>query len=310
MQRLFSVRQGDRAEYMAQYILSAIAVTIPVPRQEDVTGTDLHCSLVRRHGHNLRPTVPFNIQIKKFSDDLVEKGIRFGGTTDGGNWRKHEIEMLCQTDTPFIIGLVDLEKQSLDLFSTITRYFVLSNWQGTGLPREVALMPYDPNGEGNLGSGAQEDLPAKPDMPQKLWKLPLGQPIVSISIAESEDEARCEEIKNLLEPYLRMDQENAVCFRIGLGYFDWPLIIRSGKPLTDFAAGMSSPAANAPVVQKQLQTLCRIVASLLASYRLSGKKQEILQWESCLPQLPVNHAPAFVHNSIQQALKFAREPDA
>lgn len=304
MQRQFSYRQGDRAEYLAQYILSAIAITVPVPRQEDI-GTDFHCSLLRRVDNTLRPTFPFNIQIKSAGGKVLKDGIRFGGVTDSGRWRKHEIDLLCQTDTPFLIGLVDLDKQCLHVFSTITRYFVLSNWQGTGLPREVALVPFDPAGEDSLGAGAQEELDAKEGMPSRLWKLPLGQPVVSISIGESEDPDRCETIKNLLEPFLRMDQENAVCFRIGLGYFDWPLIIRPGQVLKDFAAGMASPSADSPAVQKQLQTLSRIVASLLTSYRLSGKKQEILAWEPCLPQLPIAQAPDFVRNSIQQAIEFA-----
>jgi hypothetical protein len=304
MQRLRSFRQGDRAEYLAQYILSALAITVPVPRQEDV-GTDFHCSLLRGEGDTLRPTLPFNIQIKSAGEENLKNGIRFGGVTKAGNWRQHEINQLCQTDTPFLIGLVNLEKQSLDLFSTITRYFVLSNWQGTGLPREVALIPYDPVGEGHLGSGSQEDLANKPDMPQKLWKLPLGQPIVSISIAESEDSNKCEEIKNLLEPFLRMDQENAVCSRIGLGYFCWPLIVRPGQVLREIGVGLASQSAQAPNVGKQLQITGRIVASLLTSYRLSGMKQEILAWVPALQQLPISKEPEFVGNSIKMALDFA-----
>jgi hypothetical protein len=305
MQRQFSYRQGDRAEYLAQYILSALAITVPVPRQEDV-GTDFHCSLLRRDGNNLRPTLPFNIQIKSAGKDVLKNGIRFGGVTDAGNWRKQQIELLCQTDAPFLIGLVNLEKQSLDVFSTITRYFVLSNWQGTGSPREVAMIPYEPAGEGHLGAGNQEDLPEKPGMPQKLWKLPLGNPIVSISIDQSEDEDQCEEIKNILEPYLRMDQENAVCFRIGLGYFSWPLIIRPGEYLREVGSGLASQAAGAPAVNHQLRMTGRIVASLFTSYRLSGMKKEILAWEPALDQLPIAQEPEFVRNSITQALEFAR----
>lgn len=307
MQRQFSYRQGDRAEYLAQYILSAIAITVPVPRQEDV-GTDFHCSLLRREGNNMRPTLPFNIQIKSAGDKILKNGIRFGGVTDAGIWRKHEIDSLCQTDTPFLVGLVDLDKQSIDVFSTITRYFVLSNWQGTGIPREVALMPYHPAGNVHIGAGVQEELEARDGMPSKLWKLPLGQPIGSIAIGDSEDPDKCESIKTLLEPFLRMDQENAVCFRVGLGYFDWPLIIRPGQALSQSAAGMASPSIDSPAVQKQLQTLGRIIASLLTSYRLSGKKQEIIAWEACLAQLPVAQAPEFVSNSIQQALEFAYAP--
>jgi len=247
MQRQFSYRQGDRAEYLAQYILSAFAIVVHVPRQEDV-GTDFHCSLLQRDGNNLRPTLPFNIQVKSAGDDVLKNGIIFGRITTAGRWRKHEIELLCQTDTPFLIGLVNLESQRLDLFSTITRYFILSNWQGAGLPREVAMLPYEPAGAAHLGAGTQIVLDPKPDMPQTLWRLPLGQPIVSISIAESEDPERCEQIKNVLEPYLRMDQENAVCFRIGLGYFTWPLIIHTGEALGEVVGvALSSPSVSLQV---------------------------------------------------------------
>jgi len=127
MQRTLSYRQGDRAEYLAQYILSAFAISVPVPRQEDV-GSDFHCSLLKREGNNLRPYLPFNIQIKSYADKIQQEGIQFGGITEKGRkWRKHEIEQLCQADTPFLVGVVNKEEQWLDLFSTITRYFVRCN---------------------------------------------------------------------------------------------------------------------------------------------------------------------------------------
>src|SRR5262245_54201871 len=90
MQRYFTFRQGFRAEYLSQYILSALAIAVPVPRPEDV-GVDFHCSLLRRDGDNLRPTLPFNIQIKKSGADVLKKGIHFGGLTDAGRSRSHEI---------------------------------------------------------------------------------------------------------------------------------------------------------------------------------------------------------------------------
>jgi hypothetical protein len=138
MQRVFSFRQGDRAEYLAQYILSAFAISVPVPRQEDV-GSDFHCSLLKREGSNLRPYLPFNIQIKSYGDKILNEGISFGGITEGGNWRSHEFDQLLQTDTPFLIGIVNKEKdeQWMDIFSTITRYFIHYNWNNAGKPRQV-----------------------------------------------------------------------------------------------------------------------------------------------------------------------------
>ena len=39
----FTFRQGDRSEYLALYMLSALGLAVPVPRQEDV-GIDFHCN--------------------------------------------------------------------------------------------------------------------------------------------------------------------------------------------------------------------------------------------------------------------------
>lgn len=307
MQRVFSFRQGDRAEYLAQYILSAIAITVPVPRQEDV-GTDLHCSLLKKEGNNLRPYLPFNIQIKSHADEVLKEGVSFGGLTTSKEpqWRRHEIEQLCQTDTPFLVGIVNKDEQWIDLFCTITRYFVAYNWKRTGLPRQVNLIPYEPLGEGHLGDGLWEDLSEKPGMPRGLWRLPLGQPMVRVSIADSENPERCEQIKALLEPYLRMDQENGVFARIGLGYFNWPKIIRTSQPLTDGAVGLVTPPAASPAVQRQLVALTRIAASLLRSYQISGMKKEICEWKGVLDQLPIASEPETIQDAVQDALKFAQ----
>jgi hypothetical protein len=305
MQRVFSFRQGDRAEYLAQYILSSFAISVPVPRQEDV-GTDFHCSLLKREGTNLRPYLPFNIQIKSYGKEVLTKGIRFGGLTDAGNWRKHEVEQLCQTDTPFIIGIVNAEKQTMDVFTTISRYFIFYNWKKTGLPREVALIPYEPKDAGHLGDGVLENLDAKPDMPNTIWNLPIGQPVLTISIADSEDPKKCEAIKATLEPYLTMDQENAVFCGIGLGYLNWPLIIRNGVPMKEVAVGLVAQGDASPTVQSQLKVLTRIAASLLRSYQIGNKKDKILMWEPVLNQLPIESESEVIRNSIKEALNYAR----
>jgi hypothetical protein len=303
MQRLFSYHQGNRSEYLAQYILSAFAICVPVPRQEDV-GSDFLCSLLRREGNNLRPYSPFNIQIKSYSRDLIREGIPFGGITQGGNWRRHEIEQLCQTDTPFLVGVVNKDEQWLDIFSTVTRYFVRCDWFGSGWPRQVNVVPYEPGRDNDIGCGTIEQLEERPDMPRTLWKLPLGQPILRITIDDSEDPDRCEQIKRLLEPHLAIDQDNAILSRIGLGYFNWPLRIHTGQPLAQGAVALRSRNFNIQEAQDQLRTIARIVASLLKSYQLTNMKREILAWEPILDQLPIAPDPV-LSQCVREALEFA-----
>lgn len=305
MQRLVTFRQGDRAEYLAQYILSSFAISVPVPRQEDV-GTDFHCSLLKKDGKNLRPYLPFNIQIKSLGENIRREGLVFGGTTEGGNWRRHEIEQLCQADTPFLLGLVDGKAQRLDLFSTASRYFARTNWTGKGLPRELVLMPYTPTGEDHLGDGNLETLDYNAEMPLHRWTIPIGQPIVQISIDESEDPDRCEEIKLLLEPYLKMDQRNAVLSRLGLGYFEWPLIIRTNKPSPEVGIGLSYGPPASPGFDGQMEVLTKMVASILGAYKGAKMKDKILPWLNILDQLPLDKGDPLMKRVIEDASAYAK----
>jgi hypothetical protein len=40
------------------------------------------------------------------------------------HWRSHEIEALCTYQTPFFTGVVDKENARLDLYQTMTRFFL------------------------------------------------------------------------------------------------------------------------------------------------------------------------------------------
>jgi hypothetical protein len=306
MQRVFSFRQGDRSEYLAQYILSSLAISVPVPRQEDV-GSDFHCTLLRKEGQNLRPYLPFNIQIKSISDKVVS----FGGLTDAGYWREHEIDQLCQTDTPFLIGMVDIRNQRLDIFSTLTRYFVASKWGNSPKPRQVDLVPYEPAANEHLGEGTQEDLPEiKPGIPNKLWRLPIGQPIVSILIGDSEDPVKCEEIKRVLEPYLRLDQDNAVFSRLGLGHFHWPVLIQPGKFSDQRGICYSfGPPVNNPAFDKQMRTLCNIMASILSTFKLTKMKDEVRLWLPIIERIVLSELDPLTQQIFRDAIAYAEQPD-
>jgi hypothetical protein len=308
MQRVFSFRQGDRSEYLAQYILSSFAISVPVPRQEDV-GNDFHCSLLRRVGDNLQPYLPFNIQIKSDCDALRRGGIKFGGITNSGVWRKHEIENLCQTDTPFLIGIVNKEHQRLDLFTTIPRYFICVNWSGRGKPREVTLLPYSPDVKSNLGNGEVIEFKSEGEEPRFDWKLPIGQPIVSIGIDDAENQEKCEEIKHVIEPYLRLDQDNAVFSRLGLGYFHWPLVIQPGQFSQQRGIGYTFGPVGNPAFNKQMVTLCNIMASILSSFKLAKMKDEIRLWLPIIERIDLSALDPLTQNIFRDAKTYGEQPD-
>jgi hypothetical protein len=303
MQRLFSYRQGDRAEYLAQYLLSAIAISIPVPRQED-TGDDFHCSLLRRVGRNLFPYLPFHIQIKRHSPYLVRKGIVFGGMTKRGKWREEAIKKLCDLHTPLLIGLVNPTAQWMDIFSTIPRIFVAKCWEQRPRPREVIMLPYKPDGENHLGCGTVTELPARQGMPRGRWELPIGKPIVRMTIKDSESHQRCEEIKQLLEPFILLDQQNAIFHRLGISTFEWPLIMRTGLPRNETGVGAMLVPPNSDSFKPSLAVLCKIVANMLKAYEQLNQPDLIRPWMPLLPQLPFADAGQFTRNMVSQVEQY------
>lgn len=148
-------------------------------------------------------------------------------------------------------------------------------------------------------------------MPNWLLKLPIGQPIIRISIVDSENDDRCEQIKQILEPYLRMDQENAVLARLGLGYFQWPLIMRQGEVPREGGVALSCGLPGELPFEQQRATLCKIIASILKSYHFAGTrgavemKKYIPPWAEVLRQLPLDQADPVIQQSVKDAMAFA-----
>ncbi|NIP97713.1 MAG: hypothetical protein GWO24_31475, partial [Akkermansiaceae bacterium] len=60
--QVFNWREGDRNEYLAEFLLSAVGLVTPVPRQGDV-GVDLFCSLVDQEKGATTFGYPFLVQL-------------------------------------------------------------------------------------------------------------------------------------------------------------------------------------------------------------------------------------------------------
>lgn len=109
----YPFRQGDRSEYLALYILSALGIVVPVPRQEDI-GADFYCSLAESRGSRLTFHSPCLVQTKSRSI----KEITYGGIDEKRRWKHEEVDWLFNQELPLLIGIVDKEKLLLDLYAT------------------------------------------------------------------------------------------------------------------------------------------------------------------------------------------------
>lgn len=126
-------REGNRSEYLAQYFLSALGVSSPVPRQEDI-GIDFYCALAKEDGDRLTFHSPFAVQV----GSLDAKSFAYGGMDRKGRWRKEQLDWLFSQELPLFLATVDKETSSFRLYSTSPLWLIR---YGNGDVTEVCLIP-------------------------------------------------------------------------------------------------------------------------------------------------------------------------
>lgn len=124
-----NLRSGDLHEELGVFLLKAVALVAPVPRQEDV-GNDAFATLIRPEGsRRLIPDVSFLVQLKSASVASVSYT-----TPDEMVW-------ISALDSPLFIGRVDLKQARIELFTTLRLHQILLERGYDGI--ELLLDPAD-----------------------------------------------------------------------------------------------------------------------------------------------------------------------
>jgi hypothetical protein len=148
-----NLRSGDLHEELGLFLLKAVALVAPVPRQEDV-GTDAFATLIRPEGgRRLIPDLSFLVQLKSASVKSVSYT-----TPDEMAWVR-------DLDTPLVIGRVDLKRAGIELFTTLRLHQLLLEGCHNGV--ELLLDPAD-------------ETPTQPNV----RRANIGPPVHSWSMAD------------------------------------------------------------------------------------------------------------------------------
>lgn len=130
-----NLRSGDLHEELGIFLLKAVALVAPVPRQEDV-GNDAFATLIRPEGsRRLIPDLSFLVQLKSASVASVSYT-----TSDEMAW-------ISTLDSPLFIGRVDLKQARIELFTTLRLHQILleDSYEGIelllGPAAETSTMP-------------------------------------------------------------------------------------------------------------------------------------------------------------------------
>jgi hypothetical protein len=166
-----NLRSGDLHEELGIFLLRAIGLVAPVPRQEDV-GNDAFATLIRPEGsRKLIPDLSFLVQLKAQSIESVSYT------------KPDEVAWVTALDTPFFIGRVDLKVAKIELFSTLRLHQAVLEHAYTGF--EFLLDP-----------GPEDEI--MPDV----RRLNLGRPVHAWSIADITEPYFLETAYSVLRPHV------------------------------------------------------------------------------------------------------------
>jgi hypothetical protein len=187
-------------------------------------GFDLLCTLTRREGNSLYAGRAFGVQVKsKGSPEM-----RYGGLDDRGNWKGYEIDWLYGQDQPLVACIVDLKAWTVNLYSTQFMWWV--PWQ-VGAPGEIILVPElsldeftDVEGRSMTNRYRSEPLPPARDGTRagdgRSYRVPLGDPIVSVSLKEQEAQTYRDQLRECLDRWLALDYRNIIHYRLHVPYVE------------------------------------------------------------------------------------------
>jgi hypothetical protein len=147
----YAWHESNRGEYLAQFFLSALGVSTPVLRQEDI-GADFFCALAREEGKRLTFHSPFMVQ----HGSADSKEFVFGGyDITKTKWREDAIEWLYSQELPLFVCVTDREEARFRLYGTSAMWLLRYNF---GSMFQVELKP-----------DARHD-PLQESQKEKLWK--------------------------------------------------------------------------------------------------------------------------------------------
>ena len=201
---LANARSGNRAEYFAQYVLSALGVSSPVPRSEDI-GIDFHCALAHKEGHLLFFEHTFGVRV----GTIGSKEFRYGVSRKQKPWKfkPYETAWLFAQSLPLFVATVDQKSLTFRPYSTspmwITKYAV-------GEPAEIILT----------------------------YRIPLFRPVVELCLTTfTEEDIEC--ARGALRKAIDTERKYLRYRHFGLHFVEWLLDIVLNDPSTPYSVGHS-----------------------------------------------------------------------
>lgn len=274
--RLYNFREGDRSEYLANYLLSGMGLVTAVPRQEDI-GFDFYCQLADQETGYLTFGFPFVIQIKSQGINSITYG-----NLIPQNWKAEDIKWMFRLEIPLFIGIVCKQKMRLEIYNTSTLnfiYFLYPNASFLELKPRLAwsseeILPPTrellPNWEHDKGDGYK-------------YCVDLGNPIITIENENIYNQETLKNKKDMLRKIVFLEQENYLFRKLKVPYLRWTRKIEANGDITP---GWSH------LIPKQFKfgdfygsAFAHSIVSIAINMETNGRQEEALELRPVLKKI-------------------------
>lgn len=292
--RSYSYREGDRNEYLAQFLLSGLGLCTPIPNQEDI-GFDFSCTLADQEKGILSFGYPYLVSVKSASDATVscmptEACIK-------GNSQRH-IDWLFRQNLPMFLAAVDRDKVALKIYSMIPLWFIY--YEGGTACGSLKMIPRtDPNEVHDVGRPIKGD--EVTGWSGKFhFELDLGHPIAEIGIDTLKDKNALKKAKGRLRMAIHFAELNLLHSKLGIPHFYW--FAKTPTDGSDFAPAFyyHPVPPNAEARKQIMKELSPSLISFALHYQQSGDLEHLHAVRTLLSDVPKGQFPEVIRKQLPE----------
>lgn len=184
-----NLHEGNRSEYLAQFVFSSFGTAIPVPHQED-SGLDIYCTLFEHVGRRAWPRWYYSVQVKSTMEPWVL------GSSESVRW-------IIEHPLPIFLCIVQKTEARILVYHTTPRF---AAWARPTHPDRLELIP------GTEKQAQTTD-----------WEggetFSLKAPILNFTIQEVLDRDSRARVVEVLKFWIDCDVENLFRIKSGIPHF-------------------------------------------------------------------------------------------
>jgi hypothetical protein len=303
--RLYSFREGDRSEYLAVYILSALGLVMQVPRQEDI-GFDLICNLSESETGLMSFRHHYALSVKSVSEPRAVLAPPKSKESDA-SYDEH-YKWLFNRELALMLGVVDKEKQNLSLYSTLPAWFIFyEQLHDCGI---IELVPRVEGDGANTNVDHPKDCGPEPKAAgRKRFEVDLGFPITVVSVQDLANKETLRRKKHSLRRAIDLGAQSARYAQMGTPFFWWfNMTLQTGYIFGEtnpdgYNGGVAWFVAACRDVNQLQQTMTGLAPGLMSAallFKTAGHLELLKSLRDAMRLLPGGSVPPEVQRALPE----------